>query len=125
MGGLKRLLTGKRAAPATLSTHRRHKLIEAHQVQHPFEIVNGRDQAPFAAHFVQSQSDGQRDIWAIASRRKGAGSDIFEVGGFFWIQLQNRIRSYSENHGHTFFQHFDFGIEEVIIPRREDTVQVC
>jgi len=33
-------------ADAGLSTHRRHQFLEAHQIQHAFEIVDQRRQAP-------------------------------------------------------------------------------
>jgi len=39
---------------AGLSSHRRHQFLEAHQVQHPFEVVGQRRQAPFALHLRQA-----------------------------------------------------------------------
>ena len=36
---------------AGLSTHRRHQFLEADQVQHPFQIIHQRRQAPFALNF--------------------------------------------------------------------------
>ena len=36
------------------SAHRRHEFLEAHQVQHPFEVVGQRRQASFTPHLFQS-----------------------------------------------------------------------
>ena len=54
-GGMKK---GRRRPALNLfrdfDAHRRHQFLEAHQVQHPFEVISQGHQVPFAPDFLQS-----------------------------------------------------------------------
>jgi len=56
MGGVTRVIGwngpvfSRAGVAAGRSAHRRHQFLEAHQVQHPFEVVGQRREAPFALH---------------------------------------------------------------------------
>jgi hypothetical protein len=52
-------------------THRRHEFLEAHQVQHAFEVVGQRRQAPFALNLRQSLEQKVRVTKPALDRPKG------------------------------------------------------